>query len=171
MYMAYGITATGKRVPLTVVREVSPTGLVIPSVILDGQVFDRVVVDVAADPADDCAYDIGLCACPGEYTPGCRAGRTGPAAHPRGGGGTARRPRRPRHRPLVGVENQPSRADGGRPVPRRQRAAPRARRGVPRGHRHGGRRRPIRMTYEETRPCGCVYRDGRRIRDCGGPHR
>lgn len=49
-YVAHGITATGERVPLTVTAETGATGLVIPSVHLDGQAFDRVVVDVLPFP-------------------------------------------------------------------------------------------------------------------------
>lgn len=45
-YTAYGVTADGTRVPLSVTAETGSTGLVVPSVHLDGQVFDRVVVDV-----------------------------------------------------------------------------------------------------------------------------
>ncbi len=48
-YIAHGVTATGERVPLTVTAETGATGLVVPSVHLDGQAFDRVVVDVVPD--------------------------------------------------------------------------------------------------------------------------
>lgn len=48
-WTAYGVTADGTRVPLAVTAETGATGLTIPSVVTDGQAFDRVVVDVAPD--------------------------------------------------------------------------------------------------------------------------
>lgn len=43
-WYAYGITAAGERVPLSVEAATDPTGLVIPSVHLNGQAFARVEV-------------------------------------------------------------------------------------------------------------------------------
>jgi hypothetical protein len=48
-YTAYGVTAAGERVPLAVTAETGTTGLTIPSVHVDGQPFDRIVVDVVPD--------------------------------------------------------------------------------------------------------------------------
>lgn len=48
-YTAHGVTADGERVPLPVTAETGATGLVVPSVHLDGQAFDRVVVDAVPD--------------------------------------------------------------------------------------------------------------------------
>lgn len=49
-WYAYGITADGEQVPLAVSATTDPTGLVIPSVHLDGQAFARVEVHPMPGP-------------------------------------------------------------------------------------------------------------------------
>lgn len=58
-YLAYGVTADGERVPLSVEAKTSTTGLVVPSVIVDGRAFERVEVQSFPDEPEPCKWRRG----------------------------------------------------------------------------------------------------------------